>query len=229
MWADNETTTDLIGFKVHSDLVLSVVTDDTMLPVVMGVFGDWGGGKSSIMQMLQEDLNSKPHEDVVCLYFNGWTFEGYEDAKSALLSSILIQLGEHKTFGPAVKEKVIGLLRRVKWMEAAKLGVKHLGVPLAVGALTGGAGAVPALAASLVPGLLAGGGEAKSDAKDSSDEEDTNWLDLIAADASKPDLLEVARDIDRRSGSLLAGAHHRNARSHKADRRRSEDRLRDWC
>lgn len=192
MWSDNETKTDLIGFKVHSDLVLSVVTDDTMLPVVMGVFGDWGGGKSSIMQMLQEDLQSPQHEDVVCLYFNGWTFEGYEDSKTALLSSILIQLGEHKTFGPALKEKVVGLLGRVKWMEVAKLGVKHLGVPLAVGAMTGGVGAVPALAASLVPGLTGGGGS-KSEGKDSSEEEDTNWLDLVAANKGKPDLLEVRK------------------------------------
>lgn len=164
MWADNETTTDLIGFKVHSDLVLSVVTDDTMLPVVMGVFGDWGGGKSSIMRMLEEDLKSKQYEDTVCLYFNGWTFEGYEDAKSALLTSILIQLGEHQRFGPDLKKKVTGLLKRVKWMEAAKLGVKHIGVPLAVGALTGGIGTVPALAVSLAPNLL-GGSEVKADSE----------------------------------------------------------------
>jgi predicted KAP-like P-loop ATPase len=48
MWADNETADDLIGFKVHSDLILDVVTDSSLLPVVLGVFGDWGGGKSSI-------------------------------------------------------------------------------------------------------------------------------------------------------------------------------------
>jgi predicted KAP-like P-loop ATPase len=99
MWSDNETTTDLIGFRVHSDLILSVVTDSGLLPVVLGVFGDWGGGKSSIMKMLERDLRSEEYKDIVCLYFNGWMFEGYEDAKSALLTSILIQLGEHKRFG----------------------------------------------------------------------------------------------------------------------------------
>jgi predicted KAP-like P-loop ATPase len=56
MWTDNETNTDLIGFRVHADLIRDLVTDDTMLPVVLGVFGDWGGGKSSIMQMLQDDF-----------------------------------------------------------------------------------------------------------------------------------------------------------------------------
>jgi predicted KAP-like P-loop ATPase len=144
MWSDNETTTDLIGFKVHADLIRSVVTDAALLPVVMGVFGDWGGGKSSIMKMLEKDLNSDEHEQVVCLYFNGWMFEGYEDAKTALLTSILIQLGEHKRFGPLVKARVVGLLKRIKWMEAAKLGLKHIGVPLIAGALTGGVATIPA-------------------------------------------------------------------------------------
>src|SRR5215216_4467701 len=120
MWSDNETTTDLIGFRVHTDLIRAVVTDSDLLPVVLGVFGDWGGGKSSIMKMLEKDLNSDEHQDTACLYFNGWMFEGYEDAKTALLSSILIELGEHKRFGPMVKDKVTGLLKRVKLMELAK-------------------------------------------------------------------------------------------------------------
>ena len=50
MWPDNETSTDLIGFKVHADLIREVVTDLSMLPVTIGIFGDWGGGKTSIMK-----------------------------------------------------------------------------------------------------------------------------------------------------------------------------------
>lgn len=192
MWSDNETTIDLIGFKVHADLVRSVVTDPSLLPVVLGVFGDWGGGKSSIMRMLEQDLNSQAHEKVACLYFNGWMFEGYEDAKSALLSSILIQLGEHKRFGGKVKDKVVGLLKRVKWMEAAKFGVKHFGVPLAAGLLTGGTATLPAMFASFLPTPKSDAPIEKESAKDG-DSEESNWLDLIKNDPSKPDLLEIRK------------------------------------
>src|SRR6185437_13473960 len=142
VWQDNETEIDLLGFDVHADLISSVITDQSVLPVTVGVFGDWGGGKSSIMRMLQKELsNEQAYPDVVCLYFNGWTFEGYEDAKSALLTSILIQLGEHKKFGPKAKDWVVKLLKRLKWMEMGKLAVKHVGIPLAVAAVTGGIGA----------------------------------------------------------------------------------------
>ncbi len=67
---------DLLGFDVHADLIRSVITDPCVLPVTVGVFGDWGGGKSGIMKMLQKELsNDETYLNVVCLYFNGWTFE----------------------------------------------------------------------------------------------------------------------------------------------------------
>jgi predicted KAP-like P-loop ATPase len=144
VWQDNETAIDLLGFDVHADLICSVITDPTVLPVTVGIFGDWGGGKSSIMKMLQRELSDEEkYPEIVCLYFNGWTFEGYEDAKSALLSSILIQLGEHKKFGARTKDSVVKLLKRLKWMELGKLAVKHVGIPVAVAAATGGVAAVP--------------------------------------------------------------------------------------
>ena len=43
MWPDNETATDLLGFDVHANLLRAVITDDSMLPLTIGVFGDWGG------------------------------------------------------------------------------------------------------------------------------------------------------------------------------------------
>lgn len=131
MWPDNETALDLIGFKVHADLIREVVTDPTLLPVVLGVFGDWGGGKSSIMKMLANDLDASADQSIVSLTFNGWVFEGYEDAKTALLTSILVQLAEHKRLGPKLKDKLTALFNRVKWMEVAKLGIKYAGMPLA--------------------------------------------------------------------------------------------------
>src|ERR1700722_12906771 len=60
MWSDNEAADDLLGFQVHADLIRSVVTDSKMLPVTIGVFGDWGGGKTSIMKMLERDLEADP-------------------------------------------------------------------------------------------------------------------------------------------------------------------------
>ena len=63
MWADNETYEDLLGFQVHADLIRSVVLNPKLLPVTIGVFGDWGSGKSSIMEMLKRDLEPESQQD----------------------------------------------------------------------------------------------------------------------------------------------------------------------
>ena len=193
VWQDNETENDLLGFDVHADLIRSVVTDQSVLPVTVGVFGDWGGGKSSIMKMLQKEVsNEEAHPDVVCLYFNGWTFEGYEDAKSALLTSILIQLGEHKKFGPKAKDWIVKLLKRVKWMELGKLAVKTVGVPLAVATMTGGLGAVPAAAAAIGSAIASNVGGKEKDGE-SDDTIEVNWSELIEANPEKPDVMSVRK------------------------------------
>lgn len=90
MWPDNETTKDLIGFRVHADLIRAVVTNKSMLPTTIGIFGDWGGGKTSIMKLLEWDLDpdhwqagneeKAAYDSVAVVYVNTWLFEGYDDA-----------------------------------------------------------------------------------------------------------------------------------------------------
>ena len=193
VWQDNETEIDLLGFDVHADLIRSVITDPSVLPVTVGVFGDWGGGKSSIMKMLQKELsNEETYPNVVCLYFNGWTFEGYEDAKSALLSSILIQLGEHKKFGAKARDWAVKLLKRLKWMEMGKLAVKHVGIPIVAAAATGGLAAAP-VAAAAVASAVVSSALGKTDADDDTAPPEINWSSLIEASPEKPDLMGVRK------------------------------------
>lgn len=204
MWADNETSEDLLGFKVHADLIRSVVTNPKLLPVTMGVFGDWGSGKTSIMKMLEHDLNPENHspdspekekyEKIAVLYINGWLFEGYDDAKSALLSSILLQLGEHKRFGPIVKEKVAKLLKSVNWMRVAKFGVKEVGLPTIAAYVTGGASIVPSMVGygkrlinSVIPQNESGEEEGKKDTTN----QKVNWEEMINNDQSEASAMDV--------------------------------------
>lgn len=204
MWSDNETTTDYLGFRVHADLIRAVVTDQTLLPITIGVFGDWGGGKTSIMRMLEHDLNPdnytdeterKKYENIACLYFNGWLFEGYDDAKSAILSTILHQLAEHKRFGPKVREKVGSLLHSVDWMRLTKIGVTKLVIPAVSAHLTAGT--------SLWPALLGAGAnmlhpkKTKKKSGDETDEdkdkkgEQSEWGKIIKKDRESSDPKDV--------------------------------------
>lgn len=154
MWSDNETIIDLLGFKIHSNFLRSIVTKTNLLPLTVGLFGDWGSGKTSVMKMLERELldyeeSSKEAKKVVCLYFNGWVFEGYDDAKSAIISSILIQLSNHKYLGPKLKDSIISLLKSVNWMRVISLGIKKVAVPIIASYFAGDVGLLPILMSSV--------------------------------------------------------------------------------
>ena len=149
MWSDNETAEDLLGFKVHADLLIDVVNDDTVLPVTIGVFGDWGSGKSSILQIIYNELkgdDDKLKDGTLVMYFNGWVFEGYDDAKAALLESIIEKFDKHKQLGSIIKDETKKLLKSVNWMRVLGLGFKNIVLPTATAYATGGLSLIPFLA-----------------------------------------------------------------------------------
>ncbi len=148
MWADNETQTDLLGFQVHADLIQSIVTDSRLLPITVGVFGDWGSGKSSIIKMLQNSLESE--NNIACIYFNGWQFEGYDEAKSALIHSILLELGEHKKLDAKIKEKAANLLQRINWLRLFSVGYQTVVAPIITAQIASMTGTFP-MAAPVSP------------------------------------------------------------------------------
>ena len=100
MWSDNEAKEDLLGFQYLCDGIVSIVKNESLLPATLGVFGDWGGGKSTLIEMVKTHLSTPEEKNagVVVLSFNGWLFEGYEGAKTALMGTILEELQEHETF-----------------------------------------------------------------------------------------------------------------------------------
>jgi len=123
MWSDNETELDLLNVTYLVSAVTSTILNTNLLPITMGVFGDWGSGKSSILRMAQKELEG--HDDVLCLSFNGWLFEGYEDAKAVLLGTILDEIHDKRTLGPKAKELIAKLLKRVNLFELIRMASKQ--------------------------------------------------------------------------------------------------------
>lgn len=138
MWADNETTEDFLNYEVHANLIKEYVTNPHLLPLTIGVFGDWGSGKSSIMRMLEQKLESD--EKILTIYFNSWLFEGYEDAKVSLLENIILELSKGKTLSEEAKSKVLQLLSRIDFLKLTSDGLKKYGKNVIDIIATGGIG-----------------------------------------------------------------------------------------
>lgn len=107
MWKDCETNIDLLDFDYLVDVTKHIILSDNLTPSTIGIYGDWGSGKSSLMDMTMTELLKD--EQILCLKFNGWLFEGYEDAKVALVGSILDEIGKKKRLSAKAKDTLKNL------------------------------------------------------------------------------------------------------------------------
>jgi predicted KAP-like P-loop ATPase len=87
---DNETRVDLLNNEAIATTIVELLRERPDRPVTIGVHGDWGAGKSSILEMIDAGLSS--NDNVLCIKFNGWRFQGFEDAKIALIEGIVTGL-----------------------------------------------------------------------------------------------------------------------------------------
>lgn len=56
MWSDKESSEDYLNFGEVSQLAVDVLTTENMLPVSIGIFGNWGAGKSSLLKLIEQKL-----------------------------------------------------------------------------------------------------------------------------------------------------------------------------
>jgi hypothetical protein len=166
MWSDNETSVDLLGYQHLVGALLSIVRRDDLLPATLGAYGDWGSGKSSLLQMARAELEKD--EETLVVSFNGWLFEGYEDAKTALMGTIIEELADRKTLTAKGKETLLKLVGRINVMRVAG-GMARIAAGYA-------GGGVPGLLMGAAPDLATVGASLLEKAKDIRPEDLSGFL-----------------------------------------------------
>jgi len=116
--SDQETKVDLLNNEAIASAIVKSICERPDRPVTIGIHGDWGAGKSSVLEMVESGLDERA--DVLCLKFNGWRFQGFEDAKIAFLEGIVNGLVEKRPALTRAAEKVKAVIRRIDWLKVAK-------------------------------------------------------------------------------------------------------------
>jgi hypothetical protein len=80
---------DGLGFHDYAR-ALADAAMSTKGPFTIGVFGDWGTGKTSLMRLMRKELNSR--ESVVTVWFNAWRYEREEHPLVPLVGTIVREL-----------------------------------------------------------------------------------------------------------------------------------------
>lgn len=117
---DHETATDFLNYDAVSKTVVELLKDNRQRALTIGIHGDWGAGKSSILKMVESSMAGD--KQVACLWFNGWAFQGFDDAKTVLIEVIISELCRQRSGYGKVKEISKGLLKRVDWLKLARRG-----------------------------------------------------------------------------------------------------------
>lgn len=142
---DNETKLDFLNNQAIAKTIVSIIRDSKE-SVSVGVHGDWGAGKSSILAMVEAEISDvvektkkdeKPFK-ADTIRFNGWQHQGFEDSKVALMSAIVSQLVKNAEKHPikegarSFKEIAKNLWKNINWLSVAKQA-GSIGFSLATG------------------------------------------------------------------------------------------------
>lgn len=184
MWNDKESAVDFLGHRRIAQTITSLIDEQHLRPLTIGVYGDWGAGKSSVLAFIEQQFAQEP--DVLVITFNGWLFQGYEDTKSALMESVVTELVRNQPTNQKALRLAKSLLDKINWFKIAKVGAAGM-MTLAATAAT--AHIAPAMAPmvaghgalSFLSSLFAPKPEKKGDDKDK--EKDIDYEDFIRDEA----------------------------------------------
>jgi hypothetical protein len=120
---DNPSTLDLLGFEDIVEAVEGTVTREELDPITVGVNAPWGGGKTTVLELLLRHL--KAREDLIVVFVSPWEYDRTADPKAALIDSVLSRLQAALENERSTKQEVLDKLKslrdRVKLTKAIKL------------------------------------------------------------------------------------------------------------
>lgn len=148
LFDDNPTTLDLLGFGGVVNAVVRVLDAGELDPVTIGIQSGWGGGKSTLLKLIEERL--KDDQRFLVVQVDPWEFEDSQDVRGTLIALVLNALQERvqaeasavpKDRAQDILKKLDGLRRRIAWGRVAKVlitsvATQGLALPSLIDALT---------------------------------------------------------------------------------------------
>ncbi len=205
MWSDNETERDFVNFTSVADTVSEIIFQAEGSPVSIGISGAWGTGKSSMIKLIKRSLNQKDSfkgsskKKFILVDFNAWLYQGYDDARAALIDVVASVLQKEAKERKTGVKKVKELVKRVNWLRVARLTTGSavalgLGLPP-----TGLIGEVFQLGQKIATGKSATETGGKIESTVSGVEEAAGSLLRPSPDFSPPKEIQAIRDLFEQS------------------------------
>lgn len=158
MWHDIEAEVDLLNFGMVAHAAADLIRGANGIPLTIGVSGGWGAGKSTLVKLVKADLEATVKAEgkqptYVLMEFNAWLYQGYEDARQALLQSVSDRLLEEAKKRETLVDKAIAFGKRIKLLKLGRLAAPVLTYAAVGTAAAGPLGALVGAVSGLVQSI----------------------------------------------------------------------------
>jgi hypothetical protein len=126
LWDDNPSLVDFLGFDAVVAPIIAAIGTPDIDPLAIGVHSPWGGGKSTVLNLLEEQLSEQPQYLVVRA--DPWQYDNHDDVRGDLIVEVLDQVAARFNEMGTVTGAVKDLIKRLSWA--------RIGLTLGKGALT---------------------------------------------------------------------------------------------
>jgi hypothetical protein len=111
--SDQPSQQDHLDFSFYVNaLHNSIINRNTTTPLTLGVFGRWGTGKSTLMHMLEAQLEA---DGLTVIWFNAWQYDKEDELWAAFIQSTINKIQNKFHFFRRWLFNAKLLMRRLRW------------------------------------------------------------------------------------------------------------------
>ena len=96
---ENNNNNLYFGFDAYSKTISDILSEslnDNKKSLTIGIFGEWGSGKSKLLAEIKDSF--KEDDKIIPIWFNAWRFEKEEHIIIPMLKSAFYEIEKNKTF-----------------------------------------------------------------------------------------------------------------------------------
>lgn len=87
---DEAAAEDLLGYQPYVKALFSTIcTDDLKTPFVIGIYGKWGSGKSSLMNFIKEKIRKEKKGNISTIWFTPWQYQNQPNLLAPLFLTFI--------------------------------------------------------------------------------------------------------------------------------------------
>jgi hypothetical protein len=120
LWPDDPSAADLLGFADIAAPVIAAIDRERLDPVAIGIFGDWGSGKSTILEIIGAQLLTR--DDTIVVPTRPWEYDPSLDPRATLIAEVLAAVQQRAkaddTTWNRLQDQFKRLTKRIQWSKA---------------------------------------------------------------------------------------------------------------